>query len=449
MSQFLGVISFLELGIGQVIQSALYKPLADKDTDLTSKIYVSGSRYFRKIAFILAIYTTTLIFIYPIVIHNNFSWFYVATLILTLSINSMAQYCFGVIDRILLNADQYGYIQCAVQIIVLLCNTGISILMIRSGAPIQEVKLIASLITLLSPIIVHVYIRKNYSINRKITYTKEPIKQKWNGVAQHLSYVVLDGTDTIVLTLFATLADVSVYSIYHMIIYGLMQLYRAATNGLHAMIGSLWAKQEISRLLQIFGCVETLLHYSVTFLFSCTAVLLIPFVRIYTDGISDADYIQPCFALLLIFAHGFQCLRSVYNMLILAAGHYKQTQSCHIIAAVLNLFLSIVAVKYYGIIGVAIGTLIALAYQTIWMATYNSRNLLKWPLKNFVKHIIVDLITSIVIVCVASKFCWNANGYFEWFAMACLVAAIALLVIGISLAVFYRHQFTEIKRLLE
>ena len=46
ISQFLGVIGFLELGVGSVIQSSLYKPLAEKDDESVSKIVVSGQKVF-------------------------------------------------------------------------------------------------------------------------------------------------------------------------------------------------------------------------------------------------------------------------------------------------------------------------------------------------------------------------------------------------------------------
>jgi O-antigen/teichoic acid export membrane protein len=174
-------------------------------------------------------------------------------------------------------------------------------------------------------------------------------------------------------------------------------------------------------------------------------VLILPFIQIYTDGIPDADYIQPLFAAFLLFAHGFQCLRSVYNMPILAAGHYKQTQSCHIIAAVLNLTVSIVTVKIWGLIGVAIGTLLALGYQTVWMAVYNARYLLKCPIGNFVKHIVVDLLTVFVIVIIASRICWIPSGYLEWAIMAVLVSIVAFLIVGISAVIFYRDQLNFLK----
>ena len=53
ITQFLGIISFLELGVGAVIQSALYKPLAEKNDIEISKIVVSGQKFFSKIRYIL------------------------------------------------------------------------------------------------------------------------------------------------------------------------------------------------------------------------------------------------------------------------------------------------------------------------------------------------------------------------------------------------------------
>ena len=46
ITQFLGVISFLELGVGAVVQSSLYKPLADKDNQKISCVVVSANRFF-------------------------------------------------------------------------------------------------------------------------------------------------------------------------------------------------------------------------------------------------------------------------------------------------------------------------------------------------------------------------------------------------------------------
>ena len=46
IAQFLQMIAFLELGVGAVVQSALYKPLADGDIRGISEVIASGSSFF-------------------------------------------------------------------------------------------------------------------------------------------------------------------------------------------------------------------------------------------------------------------------------------------------------------------------------------------------------------------------------------------------------------------
>ena len=77
------------------------------------------------------------------------------------------------------------------------------------------------------------------------------------------------------------------------------------------------------------------------FLYSFNNYLIVPFISVYTKGISDTNYIQPLFAFILVSAHAIYCLRLPYNVAILAGGHFKQTQKCYIIGAVLNIVLSV------------------------------------------------------------------------------------------------------------
>ena len=182
ITQFLAVITFLELGVGAVVQSSLYKPLANKDSDTVSKIIVSANKFFRNIARILLVYIVVLVIVYPFITNRSdngetFSWMYTAALIGAISISSFAQYYFGVVDRLLLTADQRGYIQYTAQTITLILNTVTCAVMINFGASIHMVKLTTSLIFLARPVFLRWYVNRNYSINRKIQYKEEPIKQ--------------------------------------------------------------------------------------------------------------------------------------------------------------------------------------------------------------------------------------------------------------------------------
>lgn len=446
ITQFLGVITLLDLGVGAVVQSALYKPLAENDTDMISKIYVSANKFFRRLAEILLVYVVLLMIFYPMLVNKSFGHMYTALLIAAICISSFAQYYFGIVNSLLLNADQRGYIQYTAQIITLILNTIACYVVIKLGASIQIVKLTTSLIFLLRPFFLVLYVKKHYAINRKITYTEEPIKQKWNGMAQHFAAYVLSGTDNIVLTLFSSLANVSIYSVYYLAIAGVRSALLSMTNGFQSLIGEMLAKKETAKLNNFFGYVEWFLHTGTTLVFGCTGVLLVNFVRVYTNGIHDADYIQPLFAVLITIANAGHCLRLPYNILILAAGHYKQTQSNYIVAMILNIVISIATVKIWGLVGVSIGTLVAMAYQTVWMARYDSKNIICWPFKNFLKQCGVDAITVIIASLVTFKIPMLSVSYVSWFLLAIEVFAVWLVIAILINSVFYRERVLSMFR---
>ena len=365
---------------------------------------------------------------------------FIVTLATMLIYRSFAQYFFGIVNRLLLTADQRGYIQYNAQTLAVVCNTAACFILIRIGYSIQIVKLTTSLIYLLQPFLIYLYVRHHYSIDKKIKYTKEPIAQKWNGIAQHVAAVILDGTDTIVLTLFATLSDVSIYSVYFLVVKGVKQLFMSMTNGITSLIGELWAKQEINELNKTFSWTEWVIHTSTTFVFGLTAMLIVPFIKVYTLGIHDANYIQPLFAMLIVAANAGHCLRLPYNIIILAGGHYKQTQNNYIIAAILNVVVSVITVKAWGLIGVAIGTLVAMLYQTVWMAVYDSNNLIQWPLKNFAKQIFIDGMTVLIGFFATRIITMAEITYIEWFFLAIKTAIIWIIIVYTINILFYKDK---------
>lgn len=444
ITQFLAIIVFLELGVGAVIQSSLYKPLADKDNEEISKIIVSGQKFFSRLARILLFYVIILMGVYPIVAKSNFGFLYTATMILVISISSFAQYYFGIVNSLLITANQRGYFSFNIQTVTLILNTIACFILIKLGASIHIVKLTTSLIYLFRPILLSLYVKKNYDIDWNIKYSGEPIKQKWNGIAQHVASVILDGTDNIVLTIFMGLEAVSIYSVYNLVVSGVKKLLLSMTNGIQSLMGEMLAKEEFDKLRKFFGWVEWSIHTGTIFIFAVTSVLIVPFVEVYTSGINDANYTQPIFALLIVAANAGHCLRLPYNLMILAGGHYKQTQSNYVVASVLNIVFSIILVKFLGLVGVAIGTLIAMLYQTIWMAIYDSKNFIKWPIRNFVKQFLIDFITAILIILIGKIISINDITWVGWILYAIKITFSSLICVLIINIVFYQNYMKRL-----
>lgn len=440
ITQFLSIITFMELGVGAVVQSALYKPLADNDVNLVSRIVKSTERFFRSIAIALVIYIAILVILYPQIIRSEFDTLFTVLLICAIGINSFFQYYIGMPERLLLLADQKGYIQYLSQTIILIVNTAISALMISQGASIQTVKFVSALVFLLRPIYLRLYVNKHYSIDRKIKYDSEPISQKWNGIAQHIAAVVLDQTDVVVLTFFSTLSNVSVYSVYHLVTFGIKSLFLSLMGGVQPLMGEYIAKDEKDKLFSLFDWTEWLVHTGTTLIFVCAGVLIVPFVEVYTNGVNDYNYAAPVFAALIVFANAGHCLRLPYNIMILAAGHYKQTQHNYIIAAALNIVISIICVRQWGLVGVAVGTVIAMVYQTIWMAYYDSKNILEFSIGRFWKHCFVDLLVAGVAVATTMPFTLKSVSYVSWIILAVQKGVICFIVAVVLNMVFYRDM---------
>lgn len=445
--QFLGFIVLMELGIGAVVQSALYKPLAIGDDGEVSKIIKSAQKFFNKIAMLFLVYLSVLIIVYP-KLNNKFSWAYTASLIVILAISSIAQYFFGMTYQLLLIADQKAYIPKIISIITLVLNTILSVVLIINGASIHIVKLVTTTVLLLRPITLNLYVNHYYKLNKNIKIMEEPIKQKWNGIAQHGASFVLGNTDVIVLTIFSSLTNVSIYAIYYLVVTGIKQAVMAIVTGIQSLFGNMLANKEYVILRRRFLQFEWSMHTIVTLLFSCTAILIVPFVKVYTEGIIDANYTQPLFGKLITFAVAAYCLRLPYNIMVLVAGHYKQTQASAILEMSINLVISILLVSKFGLIGVAIGTLAAMTYRTIYLAYYLSYNIIEYKFYCFIKHVFIDLITACIIFVISLNFDFTSINYLSWLVLALKVFFIAFSVVTMVNIIFYKTYVINIINVL-
>lgn len=447
ITQFLGFITLMELGVGAVIQSTLYKPLARYDKLEVSRIIKSAKKFFNKIAMIFLIYLIGLIIVYP-TFNEDFNWIYTATLIVILAISLIAQYFFGIAYRLLLTADQKAYIPKLVATITVILNALFSVILIINGASIHIVKLVSATVLLLQPLIFNIYVKRHYEIDKDIEIVEEPIKQKWNGIAQHVAYFVLNNTDIIVLTIFSDLINVSIYTIYNLVVTGIKKLIMSSITGIQALFGNMLANKEYDSLRKRFSQFEWFMHTLVTLLFSSTAILIVPFVNVYTKGIIDANYNQPLFGVLLALAMGAYCIRLPYNIMVLASGDYKETQSSAIIEMSINIIVSVLLVNKFGLIGVAIGTFSAMIYRTIYLAYYLSRNIINHKFSHFIKHIIIDSLIIIIIAVVTSSMTLTNISYLAWIILAIKVLITALVVVSIINIIFYRKYLLNITSIL-
>ncbi len=442
ITQFLAFITFLEAGFGPVIKSILYKPIADKDKNKIAKILKASEKLFRTISYIFLIYIVILCIVLPLRLSEEFNKLYTLSLIIIISISTFAEYFFGMTYRLYLQAEQKTYIIAIIQIGTLILNTIAVLVLIYFGQSIQIVKLVSAFIFVLRPILQNIYVKKKYKINLKMIEDNYKIKQKWNGLAQHIAYVVNSNTDVAILTIYGDLAQVSVYYVYSIIINSVKNVVESSVGGIDAAFGDMIAKGEQKALNKNFKIYEGFYFTVASIAFSAMLFLIVPFVKLYTQNITDADYIRPVFAYLMVLAKLVQTIRQPYNDLVKVSGHFKQTRIGAVVEAISNVGLSFVLVWYLGIVGVAIGTLFAMSMRTIEFICYTSKHILKRSILQSFKNIIIialEIIIIMVIVALVPKI--EVNSYITWIINAIIVCIISSIVILLINGFIYKDNF--------
>ncbi len=446
---FLAYISLVEGGVAGVARAAFYKPLAENDKVKINGIYCETARFFRVVGLIFAGYSLLLSCGFQFIAkENGLDWLFTFLLTLVISISTLVQYFFGITNMIYLYARQETYVCTLIAIVMVSVNATLVVLLVHMGCGIITVKLMTAAVYVSRPAILAWYVRKKHLLKPDTHAPKTHLMtQKWAGMGQHLAYFLHFNTAITVLTLFANLAMVAVYSIYSLLITGVRAYATSFTSGMEAAFGSMYAHGEHERLTKSFNYYETLISVTSLFLFAATYVLIVPFVRIYTQGLTDADYIQPLFAALFVLSELIYCLRFPYQYMTQAANHYKQTQLMAYAEAAINIIISVALVSRLGLVSVVLGAFISNLVRFIYYAWYLSRDILYRKMSLFIKRMIVNgvLLTLIVILGDRSiEALGESTDYLQWVLSACVVCAMALVVILTGYYLFYREDMNAI-----
>ncbi|MBQ6795812.1 MAG: polysaccharide biosynthesis C-terminal domain-containing protein [Clostridia bacterium] len=402
VSQILSYTTLMEMGIGGVVLASLYKPLAENNTAEISSVFNTTKSFFGKISAVFVVFALVLSLVAKFVVHSEFDFIYVSTMVIILAVNTFFNYYFGLPHQLLLKADRRLYVVQSVQIVTTVLNLSVCLVAIKMNASIHMVKLLSAFVFILNPVCYRLYIKKHYEIVP--TKEKHPLAQKKDAVIHHLAYFIHRNTDIVIISVFSTLSAVSVYSVYNSVILIIENLLNAISAGVAGTIGNRIAKGEKKSITESFELYEGVNTCLTAAIFTVAAIMILPFVRIYTLGVTDAEYIQPVFACVMLLAGVMYSIRIPYGSIISAAGHYKETRTGAILEVCLNLVISILLIKPLGISGVAIGTFVAMTYRTFYVVWYLSKNILHRPVLKFVKSFGVNMVVGIVLVCLSERF---------------------------------------------
>ena len=107
-------------------------------------------------------------------------------------------------------------------------------------------------------------------------------------------------------------------------------------------------------------------------------------------------------------------------------------------------------VKKYGLVGVAIGTLISMPIRTFGFIYYGSTKILETKFINSLKIIIVSFI-EMLIVMLFQIFCININidTYIKWVILAVITIVVITVFVLLVNIILFRNDFNDIIKMIK
>lgn len=442
ITQFLSLIALLDGGLGGVIRAAYYKPFAEGDADKISAVYNASNKFYRQLTMVFLVYICVLAASFPLLSKNDYDYWFTFSLVVIISLATIMQYFWGQTQKLLVFSNQKGYVQIFTQILTIILNTIISAALIKCGASIHLVKFGAAIAYIIQPLILGLYIKKNYKINKMIKPDEAAIGQRWSALGQHIAFYIHSNTDIAILTLFTSLKEVSVYAVHKIVVNGLTSLVSGVIGNTEATFGDLLARGEKDQFIKEFKTIDMMSKILSTVIFSTGVVLITQFVQIYVKGVQDVNYYRPAFSVIFCMSEWIYCIGLNYNNVIVSVGHFRQTTKYSIIEAVINIILSLVLVSKMGIEGVVLATLIAMAYKMIVNVIYINKNIIYIDIIYTIRSLVASSLAAMLsFVLFKWIYTISVNNYLTFFASAFFIVIVISVINLLVFALLCHNEF--------
>lgn len=427
ITQVMSYLVLLEAGLGLASIQALYEPISRDDWKTISGIMSATGDEYKKItlAFFSLLVVVTVAF--PLFVAGEIDFALAAILTFLTGAGYIVSYIFGGKYKALLTADQKIYVVYVVDIATSVLACVLRVLALKVGASITVVQLIFLVCTAAKNIGYALYVKRKYrNIDQNALPQKNLIGKRWNVFIHSIAGMVVNHTDIMILTMFSTLKKVSIYSVYNLIFGQLSALLQGTfLTAPQGTFGKLYFENN-KAYRQFYDGYEAFYAVFTFWLTTMTTILALPFVRLYTNGLADAnEYLS----IWLVFAFSIILLMNQIRipalLTINSAGAFKETQKGAIVEAVLNIGVSVVLffTTDLGMLGLLIGTIASYSFRTVDVISYSNKHLIEKNAGDMIRLLVTNiplLALGVFIFCYVVPL--SPTSFLEWFLNAVSLA---------------------------
>ncbi len=363
-TNILSILSMAELGIGTALNFALYKPVAEDDTEKIKSYMQMYRKAYTVIALVVAGIGLSLTPFLRFLIKDpgtvtvrEMTVYYLIFLFNTVS-TYFVSYKYS-----LCNAQQRNYIQTNINTLTKLTVSFLQILVIVLTGNFLLYLLTDMLVQLLQKVFVSRYLDRLYPYLRDKDVrplTREESGEVWRKTRALVLHKVGDvarlQTDSLIISSFIAVAVSGMVDNYNLVINAVTNFVNIIFNSVISSFGNLIATETRERQYELFGVYRFFASWVYGFAVTGFYVLLTPLIRLW---LGDAWVLPSGAVTLLLMDLYFKGDRIVLSNYKTAAGVFEQDKYLALLQGAVNLVLSVWLVQRIGLAGIYVGTVLS------------------------------------------------------------------------------------------
>lgn len=402
-SNVISMLGIVELGMGSAIIYNMYKPIAEEDHEKIKSLMQFYKKSYRIITLIISIIGIMIIpFIkYIVDIESVTVGINVYLVYILFLLETICSYILSY-KRSMLYADQKEYITNIIHMgYTILVNT-MQLTFLYFTHDYYLYLIIKVMMRLVENIVISSYVNRRYSylldnnVTKLDSKTEKDIFQKIKALFFHkIGTFIVSGTDNIIISKYLGLVTVGLYSNYYMIINAVQTVINHIIQATRASVGNLLVTESKTKQFDIFNKIRFVNFWISCFSSICIFVIMDSFITIWIGY----KFVLPTKVLLVLVINFFiVSSRSTYGAFKEAAGIFYEDRFVPIIESLLNIVLSIIFVKKFGLMGVFMGTIAS--GLVLWCYSYPKyvyNKLFGRKISDYIKETIYYFIIFILI----------------------------------------------------
>lgn len=449
ISQMLQVFGLLQAGMIGASIFALYEPIAKKDYAQMNIIVDASSRFYRKVA---GIFFALVLLAIPYVVYKEADtsfarWEIIVTTII-MGINATLTFLFNSRYDIIISSYQKRYLLSTATIVNKCVYYGLTVCVIilkTHFVLMYASSLIANICTILILRRYYKELTKNWlkPVEGKNTYK---IQNRNYLLCNQIVYQVINSLPLLLIASFYDLKIASVYSINFTIVNILKMVIAAFMRSVTEPFGNYRVTHSKEDVVKMYRVIQSGISFVIIIFSACFVCLSTSFISIYTNNISEVNYVIPIMAFTLLTEFFFSSHKLIADLLIDIYGLYKKIYIPIFISGVISAVAMVLTAKVvdYKYIPLCSALFYLLLY-VIFLPIVKKELNISLFFRNYLT-VIVSVITIGFIYFVYIKIAPDITNLFFWFVHAIILFASSALLAGGAVAIADRKSVRIVLR---